>query len=142
LHEEVRNAIAPSAATAPTLPDELATLVRQQLDVLANQHVLWLGQIWPGQEMDWEIRDATRERSAEGADDAAAWTTNLRMALPRLGGIAATVKLSAAGAAVDVRAAEAPSAQILQAGAGDLADSLGALGVPLLALKVEHGEPA
>ena len=142
LHEGVRNAIAPGAATAPTLPDELATLVRQQLDVLANQHVLWLGQIWPGQEMDWEIRDATRERSAEGADDAAAWTTNLRMALPRLGGIAATVKLSAAGAAVDVRAAEAPSAQILQAGAGDLADSLGALGVPLLALKVEHGEPA
>jgi len=142
LQEEARNATAPSAATAPTLPDDLATLVRQQLDVLANQHVLWLGQIWPGQEMDWEIRDATRERSADGADDPAAWTTNLHMALPRLGGIAATVNLSAAGVAVDLRAAEGPSAHILQAGADDLTESLGALGVPLLALRVEHGGPA
>ncbi len=142
LHEEARNAAAPSAAMAPTLPDDLATLVRHQLDVLANQHVLWLGQVWPGQEMDWEIRDATRERNADGADDPAAWTTNLRMALPRLGGIAATVSLSTAGVAVNLRAAEDPSADILKAGADDLAASLGALGVPLLALKVEHGEPA
>ena len=92
--------------------------------------------------MDWEIEDATRERTAEGADDPPAWTTSLRIALPRLGGIAASLSLSAAGVAVVVRAADGPSVDILQAGAGDLYESLGAAGVPLLAMRVEHGEPA
>ena len=54
-----------SNAPAPGTPingihQDLNALVRQQLDVLANQALAWRGEAWPGTPMDWEVqRDPT-----------------------------------------------------------------------------------
>ncbi|MDR3323133.1 MAG: flagellar hook-length control protein FliK [Zoogloeaceae bacterium] len=72
---------------------ELTTLVQQQLEALATNTYVWQGQIWPGQNMDWEILEEDGGREKE-ENTAANWTTRLRLTLPTLGGIAATLRLS------------------------------------------------
>lgn len=71
---------------------DLAPLVQQQLDALATQNFVWQGQVWPGQQMQWAIEDAP-DRPAGGEEAADQWRTRLRLTLPNLGTIDATLQL-------------------------------------------------
>ena len=70
-----------SNAPAPGTPingihQDLNALVRQQLDVLANQALAWRGEAWPGTPMDWEV-----QRDPYGGDPESAvptWATRLQ----------------------------------------------------------------
>ena len=67
-------------------------LVRQQLDVLANQTLAWQGEAWPGTPMEWEV-----ERDPYGADRESAvptWATRVKLDLPRLGLVDARLNLA------------------------------------------------
>jgi hypothetical protein len=67
-------------------------LVRQQLDVLADQAVVWQGQAWPGVDMEWEIE---RDHSQGGGEaDDTHWATRLQIELPRLGLVQARLNLA------------------------------------------------
>lgn len=68
-------------------------LVQQQLEALATQTFSWQGQVWPGQEMRWEIEEdaARREQATEGTT--ANWQTRLRLSLPNLGEVDAQIRL-------------------------------------------------
>ncbi len=134
---------APRASHAPTLPEDLAPLVRQQLDALAGQHVLLAGQVWPDQTLEWEIEDARRDPAANDADEQPTrWTTTLRLTLPGLGEIAATLDLDGKGVGVALRTAEPRTASTLRGAGADLARAFGEAGMNLQAMKVEHGERA
>lgn len=75
------------------LPPELAPLVQQQLDALATQTFAWQGQIWPGQQMYWEI-DEQRGNPRKGENEAGGqWETRLKLKLPLLGDIEASLHL-------------------------------------------------
>jgi hypothetical protein len=71
---------------------DLTHLVQQQLEALATNTYVWQGQIWPGQNMDWEIVEE-EERREKGENLAANWTTRLRLELPRLGALEAILRL-------------------------------------------------
>lgn len=80
-------------APPPGIHPDAALLVRQQLEVLANQTLAWEGTAWPGTEMWWEIRrDAGDEQPA--AAEQAAWATRLVLTMPRLGTVEARISLS------------------------------------------------
>ncbi|WP_063581345.1 flagellar hook-length control protein FliK [Achromobacter ruhlandii] len=71
---------------------DLTLLVRQQLDVLANQALTWQGEAWPGAPMEWEV-----ERDPYGGDPDSAgstWATRLKLDLPRLGLVDARLNLA------------------------------------------------
>jgi hypothetical protein len=91
----VQAQLAGSAPSAAQLPAQLQSLVQQQLATLAQGAMVWVGQVWPGQDMQWRIEpDAQRAPS----DDEAAprgWTSVIRLELPRLGSLVATVQLGA-----------------------------------------------
>lgn len=76
-----------------SLHPDATLLVRQQLDVLANQAFSWQGQPWPGATMEWEVE---RDRTATGADveDDAHWATRIKLDLPRLGLVEARLNLA------------------------------------------------
>ena len=137
---EMPQRIATANVAGPNLPADLGPVMRQQLDALSNDHVLWQGQVWPGQNMEWEIEDATHERAADESQDSPTWTSTLRLNLPRLGTVAATLKLNGTGVTMALNAAERASADALRSAVMDLAGALDAAGVPLQAMVVEHGE--
>src|SRR5574343_445677 len=78
------------------IPNELTPLVQQQLDGLSTQNFAWQGQIWPGQQMWWEIgRDQQHGNTPD--DPSRPWQTRLKLTLPLLGQIEAALELNAGG---------------------------------------------
>lgn len=84
--ELMQNAVRSGPAVAP----ELAPLVQQQLEALASNHFVWQGQVWPNQNMEWEISDE-RDSSSDEAEHR--WQTQLTLRLPTLGEVVATLRL-------------------------------------------------
>ncbi|MBO9357805.1 flagellar hook-length control protein FliK [Bordetella petrii] len=81
---------APAPAPAGIHADA-APLVRQQLDILANQALVWQGEAWPDAPMEWEVR---RDAPEGRADAPAHWATRLTLDLPRLGLVEARLSLA------------------------------------------------
>jgi len=134
---------AENAATAqPIIPDALRPLVQQQLDAVATQRLAWHGEIWPGQTMDWAVRRDDSSPSGRQQDDAPAerWTSSLRLTVPRLGDIQATLQISGGAVRIDLATPSEASAADLRAGIPALAASLADAGVPLLAMQVKREE--
>ncbi len=130
------------AATAtPGLPAELQPLVQQQLDAAATQHIVWRGEVWPGQTLHWEIEADEQRRDAPEEVPAEQWTTTVRLILPRLGEVNVVLRLTPAKVSLAMTAM-ADSAAALRQGFADLTAAFAAAGLPPLDGGVESHEPA
>jgi Flagellar hook-length control protein FliK len=120
-------------ATSPVHPQTLPQL-RSQLDALDTHQLIWQGQLWPGQNLEWRINGYVEEYP-EG-EEAQPWFTQLRLRLPRLGELSA--ELALVGSALRVRlTAPDPEAQALIGRYHDaLARSLAAAGIDLVSFNV------
>lgn len=126
------------------------TLVRQQLEAFEMRHFVWQGVAWPGQTVAWEIlEESPQEREEEKGSDhssAQAWQTRLRLTLPNLGAVTASLRLNTRGtnetSSVDVRftTAESVTAAALRAGVTPLANGLEAAGIRLRGMGVDVDE--
>jgi hypothetical protein len=125
---------------AQAIPDEVRPLVQQQLDAIASQRLAWHGEVWPGQTMEWEIeRERTEERNAAGEDEPAArWNTTLRLSLPRLGTVDASLQLSGTGLRVRLAAADTASLADLRQASPQLAEMLTSAGLNVQAIEIQH----
>ena len=131
-----------AAAPEPARPDgprpQSAQLITLQLDTLENQRVLWRGELWPGQPLEWEIGKEAPQDGREPAPDAEpAWHSVVRFELPQLGAVAASIRLLGQGLQIQLRTETEATAGALRAHAGQLADALGAAGSILESLTVE-----
>jgi flagellar hook-length control protein FliK len=113
-------------------------LVRQQLEILDTRQLVWQGQVWPEQSMEWRVEEDRPGGNA--ADDLPVWRTSLRLTLPRLGEVTATLaiqgdelRLAFTGLAQDARTAVID-------GQTTLRDALAKAGLALLQMKVDRDE--
>lgn len=140
---EVR-AASPHATTGAGIPADLAPLVQQQLDALSTQTFAWQGQIWPGQQMHWDIERQADEQGSRSDDESAVrWRTRLKLDLPQLGGIAASLSLGPGGEiGVELATESADSEARLDGAAAQLVAQMAAAGLNLIQFSVKHGETA
>jgi hypothetical protein len=130
---------------APPSDPATAQLINLQLNAHEQARVAWQGQLWPGQELRWEIeRDAPDDKQSghDGADGTdgeghGSWQSSLRLRFGQLGEVAAKVVLSGGQLHIRLDAPEAVRA-LLEAGSGRLSDALDAAGTPLTTLAI-HG---
>jgi hypothetical protein len=117
---------------------ETLPLIQQQLQTLDTHQLVWQGQVWPGQQMDWvvEERDAREQGSADEA--AENWNTRLRLTMPNLGEVSATLAFGAQGLRINLAAADLATAETLKTAQMRLHHSLEAAGLSLSGLTVEH----
>src|SRR5690606_10965775 len=85
-------ASSPQGAPIPGIEPQAHLLVRQQLEVLANQTFAWQGEAWPGAEMDWEIQRRPQDDGDDSGTDH--WSTRLKLSLPALGEVHARLTLA------------------------------------------------
>jgi hypothetical protein len=132
-----------AAASAGTKADlapvaeRLQPLVHQQLDAIATHQLVWQGQVWPGQNMEWEIEDPARDSDGSGDEPESTWNTTLRLTLPSLGGVEARLHLTPAGIAVRLIADDSATRNTLEAAESRLAEALAAANVPLTGMVAE-----
>lgn len=117
------------------MPDEAARFAGRQLLMLEGGPFVWQGQAWPGQWMQWLVE----ERAGDGqgpAEEEAQWRTELRLHLPRMGTVAAELRIDAQGLRIDIRAAEAHLDEV-RAALPQLAERLRAVNLNLHRLAAE-----
>ncbi len=132
--------VATAAATATqAMPEELRPLVQQQLDAAATQRLLWHGEVWPGQTMEWQV-EHDQSSSSAGAESQGRWQTTLRLLTPRLGEVSAAIQLSGGGVRIALATPVDASASDLRAATPALEQALASAGVPLLGISVKHEE--
>ncbi len=110
----------------------LAQLLPQQLDTLEQRRLVWQGELWPGQPMQWELvqeKDSGQQRREDGQP--AAWETVLKLELPQLGQVNASIRLQGEQAQLRLRVMDEATAAALQADQSRLDDALAAAGTVL-----------
>lgn len=132
-----------ATAVAMPVPEEIRPIVQQQLDAVVTQRLAWHGEAWPGQPIDWEIeRESAGEHGAgQPGEEAPRWATTLRLTMPNLGALDATLKLAGGQLQLRMSAASAAAAESLRSQLPDLAQSLEQAGVPLQSAEI-RGEAA
>ncbi len=124
---------------AQGMPRELGPLVQQQLDGLANQNFVWQGQIWPGQGMQWEIGENPEDRNYSGDQPPARWHTKVRLTLPVLGTVDASLRLQTSGdLSVRIQADSPEHETQLRDAAVSLQQQMEAAGLKLSQILISH----
>ncbi len=139
---DLPNPLAPvlsnSTSTQEPVHPQTAPLVQQQLETLDQRQLLWQGQVWPGQDMRWQIE----ERSArEGEQDAEReWQTRLELSLPHLGQVSALLKFTPQGIRIELATPTQDTAQALQSAGALLNQGMERAGLHLIEMKVETND--
>ena len=131
-------ALAPAAASgqANAADPQLIAHIRTQLETLDTRQFVWQGQLWPGQNAHWRI-DEPPERS-EAREATPAWTSHLRLVLPRLGEINAELSLQEHSLRLRLSAADPGSDTALLAAQASLVQALEQAGLRLTGFSVRN----
>ena len=136
----VAAAVAGPGAAAGALPEEWRPVIREQLHTLETQTVPFSVDAWPGQRADLVIARKEPEAGSRDGQPAAGWKTTLKLQLPLLGNIAATLSLSGDRLWLDL-AAPAASAERLDDATNALATALRAAGIDLVRTRIQDHAP-
>ncbi|HTN67766.1 MAG TPA: flagellar hook-length control protein FliK [Burkholderiaceae bacterium] len=132
----------PGAARAEAAPSQ--QLIPLQLDTLENQRVLWRGELWPGQPLEWEIsKDAPQGGDPAAAEAEPSWHSVVCFELPLLGKVSGAIRLVGQRLHMQLRTETEAAALALRAHGAELSDALSAAGSPLdsLTVKRDAAEP-
>ncbi|HKO87508.1 MAG TPA: flagellar hook-length control protein FliK [Burkholderiales bacterium] len=125
-------------SNALALPEALQPVVREQLHTLDLQRVLWQGEVWPNQLAELEV--APEQHGKDQEDKAPTqWQSTLRIDLPELGQIVASIVFSEDGARVSLRASM-QAIEALREGSDQFRGALDAAGIPLRQLDISSAE--
>lgn len=130
------------AASRMPVHAEAVTLVQQQLQTLDSRQLVWQGQVWQGQPMEWRVEERGAREGGQGSEEMPHWQTSLRLQLPRLGDVQATLAFGPQGLRVDLKAADAGTAEAMRGAQNKLRSSMEASGLNVLAMSVEQHEKA
>lgn len=120
--------------TSLPIAKEVLPLVQQQLHTLENHHMVWMGQVWTGQQMQWQIQGEPKRQ--DGQDNERQWSTEMELSLPRLGDVRATLSLTGQGVSLTLHAEDAKTGELFTRALPQLRDALDNAGIPLQAAKV------
>jgi hypothetical protein len=113
---------------------ETTPLLQKQLECLEHPHFAWAGEAWPGVAMEWDIEPGERDNNRRQAPQA--WHTQLRVALPVLGGVEIKLNLLNQALVMQVRTTNLDASATLREASHDLRSQLVKAGVQVISLSV------
>lgn len=124
----------------------LTSLVPQQLQILEQQRLLWHGEVWPKQQMEWEIthRDQQGNPNENNAEDdgAVKMDSRITLHLPRLGEVTANISYDNGRMRIELVADKESTLVLLRQEGSKLAESLQAAGQTLDQLTMKPHDSA
>lgn len=121
--------------TSHDIPKEIVSMVQQQLHTLETHQLTWRGEVWPGQQMQWEIQGEPEHHAPRPEERK--WSTEMELALPKLGDVHARLTFSQGGIKLALHAADANSAALFNQHQPALANTLADAGIPLSGSVIE-----
>lgn len=114
----------------------LTSLVPQQLQALEQQRLLWHGEVWPEQQMEWEISRHDRQDTQHDADTAMI-VSRITLHLPQLGEVSANISHIDGRMRIELHADSESTLSLLKRESARLAERLQAAGQSLDHLSVQ-----
>ena len=103
-------------------------IIREQMDALQSGQVVYRGELFPGQPMEWTIQEREARRDAAGEQEHG-WDTTMRLDLPRLGVVNARLTLNNNRVSIALNVDDADSAGLIESGRPELIEQLQAAGL-------------
>lgn len=132
----VENVAMTDKSTGLPVTKELLNLVQQQLNTLEHHQLTWMGQIWPEQNMQWEIQGEQGHQAAH--ENERQWSTDLQLDLPSLGDIQAHLIFTANGLRLTLLAADTKTKSLFNQALPQLKNSLADANITLISALVEN----
>lgn len=131
------------AASAADVGSDPRTLpiIKEQLATLQTGQMVFQGELFPGQPLEWRVRERADEEGRgreERNQRGTAWETDLSLILPKLGEIRASVVLEGGRVSVRLAAPSPETAAVLEEGIDELREHLTAAGLEADRLGVHH----
>lgn len=123
-----------------TMNSDSVRMINLQLNALEQQRVAWQGELWPGQQIEWEITEDTPHGKESAEPEERVWQSTVRFDMPVLGSVAATVRLAGQRVQVQVRTANEDTAALLRMHGEALSSALEAAGSPLDQLAIKSDD--
>ena len=121
--------------------EDVARLAGRQLQMLEGQPFIWQGLAWPGQSMEWQVEERKGNGNGRGEqEEEAPWRTQLRLHLPRLGGVAAEIDLAPQGLKLRLATDSEVTLTELRGALPQLTGRLDAAGLAVLGVALEVTE--
>lgn len=136
------NAAATTSAIALTTTEssvhaQSLHLVQHQLTTLESGQIVWRGEIWPEQFMDWNITEHTPNENKQDTEESSLqWQTQLRLTLPNLGEITATLVFSAEEVRIKLHTPRPETTELLRNNQSPLANALVASGLNIKTIEI------
>ena len=130
-----------ASAEAPANPERLfpkeaLPLVQQQLATLDTGQMLWRGEVWPGQTLDWEVDSEPPEQ--DDSEEPLRWRSRLRLTMPLLGQVTALLMIDARGVRIEMGAASASAVETLRGGQASLIQAMRGSGLNVSGIEVQR----
>jgi len=120
------------------MPDEAARLAGRQIHLLEGAPFVWQGFAWPGQWLEWLVRERSQgEGDGGGDEESAQWVTELNLSLPRMGTIHIHLGLSGERIRLRLSAPEETTREEMRLALPILVKGLEAAGLRPVGLSVE-----
>lgn len=103
-------------------------VVRAQLESLQSGQIVYRGELFAGQPLEWAVAEREARRNSSGEQERS-WDTALSIDLPRLGAVSARLKLDGSRLSIAFTAASPASAGLLDRGRSRLVEQLQAAGL-------------
>ena len=120
--------------------NEGVKLISLQLDTLEQRRIMWQGELFPGQPLEWEISDDTPEQKPDQSEPEKSWNSTVRFSLPSLGSVSATIRLTGDHVQVQVNTNNEETATTLRNHGKLLADALDSAGSTLDSLLIKQAD--
>ncbi len=115
-------------------------LVQQQLAVLETNHLAWHGEIWPKQIMEWEVLEKKSDgNKSEEDEQPTPWQTKLRLDLPKLGEVSATIMFNSGNVRIKIHT-NTETTKLLKNNQPQLTTAMNIAGLNVQAVEVFHDD--
>lgn len=132
------------AGAVPTEDTAAAQLVNLQLQTQEQARVVWQGQVWPGQDMHWEVqrdeRDAADDARPDGEAAEPGWRSSLHLRFPLLGEIGARLYMSGDQVHLQLDAGDSKVGELLRERSGELGAAMEAAGISLSSFNIRAAQ--
>lgn len=137
----VKTAVPNSPSPEMPVHAQIVPLVQQQLTTLESGHLLWRGEVWQGQPMEWDIHEQPEDKEKENENEpghVAQWRTQIRLSMPQLGDITATIALNTQGISIKLNTSQLETASLLKNNQLPLAMDMQSAGLNIQSVEVHQ----
>jgi len=112
-------------------------VVSEQLSTLQNNQMVFRGDLFPGQNLEWTVAEREAHRDQSGGRERS-WETSVTMDLPNLGPITARLTLDGTNVSIKVHAENSTAVPVLETGRMRLVEQLEGAGLTPAELSIGH----